>query len=331
MKPWTRTEIIRTCALCVLLWIPVAVVCFLTGRNGVSWPHSNIIEFRLTPVLTASLIGGTLAAAGVAYQSILRNPLAEPFLLGVSSGASLAMYLSAISFGAVSAWLAPMGNIAAAFAGAMIAISISLALSQKRGQLEPASLLIIGVIISTACGSLYLLVYHLNLRNDMTYQTGGPFRFLVGSINTNLSHRDILITAIVSLIGWITLYSYAGPLHAASISVEEARSLGVDINRVRWVILIIASVMTAGVTAISGPIGFVGLICPHLARMIVGVDPRKMLPLATALGAMLLSLADALSRLLAPKTSGPLPVGVITGLLGGPFFLLVFYRSRVRR
>src|SRR5439155_23764762 len=133
-------------------------------------------------------------------------------------------------------------------------------------------------------------------------------------------------------LGWMALLSISGELNAGALSDAEAEALGIRIQRLRWIALIIASLMTASAVAISGPIGFIGLICPHLARLFVGSDQRKLLPIATALGAALLASADAASRRLAAHGLAEtfLPVGVLTSLLGGPFFLLLLLQSRRR-
>src|SRR6185312_9749801 len=144
-------------------------------------------------------------------------------------------------------------------------------------------------------------------------------------IQTNLEWHQKLAAAVVCALGFGVLLALAPQLNVAGLSEAEARSLGVRIHRLRWLALIVASLVTASAVAISGPIGFIGLICPHLARLFVGTDQRKLLPVATALGAMLLCIADAASRRFAGEGFAQtlLPVGVITSLLGGPFFLLL--------
>ena len=141
-----------------------------------------------------------------------------------------------------------------------------------------------------------------------------------------------MAAVIVVGVGWLILVYLSGALNVASLSDSEAQSLGVRIHRLRWGALIVASLMTAAAVALTGPIGFVGLICPHLSRLFVGSDVRRLLPVATGVGAALLVLADAASRYLAGqgKAGTVLPVGVLTGLLGGPFFLMLLWRSRRR-
>ena len=283
-------------------------------------------------VLLASLVGAALSAAGVAYQAILRNPLAEPYLLGVSSGASLAAYLwrfpaVGAAFGAAAAAVTQQ---LFAFAGALAAVAVVFALATRRGRVEPVTLLLVGVIVNAVNGSIYLLINAL--AKDMTAGSGGEVAFLVGVIQPNLELRQVLATAGVVAVGFTVLAYLAGQLNAAVLSEAEAESLGVRIHRLRWVALVVASLMTASAVAVSGPIGFVGLVAPHLARLVVGHDQRKLLPVATALGASLLALADAASRLLAMDAlaGSVLPVGILTGLMGGPFFLLLLWQTRRR-
>ncbi len=329
MKPWTLSRLLVLCAVSAACWLGIAAICLSIGSTGWGWPADAFIRGdRLRNVVVASLVGGALAAAGATYQAVLRNPLADPYLLGVSSGATLVSYLWAVTVASSVAWIAAFTQQSAAFVGALGALSIVLLVAQRRGRLEPVTLLLVGVIVSAICAAIYLLVYHLNMTREVTFGTGGPFRFLVGGINTNLGATQIQIAAAVVAVGWVALLYLSGQLNVAALGEDEAEALGVRIHRLRWAAMGVASIITAAAVAISGPIGFVGLICPHVARLLAGSDQRKVLPLATAVGASLLALADAVSRGLAPRTSGILPVGVLTGMLGGPFFLLLLWRRR---
>ena len=336
MKSWGAAQLATTVFASLLLWALLAAACLLVGSSGVGWPTRDTFHFRLEMVLLASLVGAALSAAGVAYQSILRNPLAEPYLLGVSSGASLAAYLW--RFPAVGAALASaLGTLAAAisqqafaFAGALSAVAVVFALASRRGRVEPVTLLLVGVIVNSINGSIYLLINAL--AKDMTGGSGGEIAFLVGVIQTNLETAQVVAAAAVVGTGWLVLSYLSGQLNAAVLTEPEAEALGVRMHRLRWAALVTASLMTASAVAVSGPIGFVGLVAPHVARLLVGHDQRRLLPVATALGAGLLALADAASRLLAMNSlwRTVLPVGILTGLLGGPFFLFLLWQSRRR-
>ena len=377
-RPYTTRSLLLSVLIAAGVWACVAGGCAFVGSTGITrgWDGPLLGERLWTYVLPASLVGAGLAAAGVAYQAILRNPLSDPYLLGVSSGASLAAYcwrmpaisaalglggialggaasggasLGSTSLGSVSLNSASLGSaslgsmsfgggvIAAAasqqafaFAGALLAVTLVLGLAGARGRIEPVTAILVGVIVNALCGSVFLL---LNTLFRDPPGSGGAMTFLIGDVQTNLTTGQLGFASGVIGLGWIALAAMAGQLGTLRLSAGEAQALGVRVHRVRWMGLIVASLMTAAAVAISGPIGFVGLICPHLARLFTGADPRRALPLATALGAALLALADALGRWLVSFDSVAtlLPVGVITGLLGGPFFLLLLARRGATR
>ncbi len=320
---------VLTLLLCSVVWVAVAMACLCVGStsSGFHWPVSDLqMHFRRENVLLASLIGAALAGAGVVYQAILRNPLADPYLLGVSSGAMLWSFIwRFFPLALVASASAAISQQAFAFGGALLAMAIVFGLSMRRGKLEPITLLLVGVIVNSINGSLFLLLN--TLKHDITGGSGGPMSFLIGGIQTNLTAEQEISAAVGVSICWITLLYLAGQLNTASLGEAEAVSLGIRIHRLRWIALSVASLMTASAVAISGPIGFIGLVCPHLSRMLVGNDQRRLLPTATAMGAVLLAVADAASRSIS-QTS--LPVGVITGLLGGPFYLLLLWNARHR-
>ena len=324
---WSAGRLLLTLALSVAAWALLAAISLTIGSTsvGISWPSWAQFGFRIGPVLLASLVGAGLASAGCVYQAVLRNPLADPYLLGASSGAMLATFLWALPLAGASAWLGSISQQAFAWVGAAAAVAIVLAAAQRRGRLEPVTLLLTGVIVNAINGSIFLLLFSLNLRNDMTGPTGGPFRFLVGDMQPYLTPAQVIAAGVSIGVCWLLLLCVSGELNVAALSEAEAHALGVRIYRLRWAGIILASVITASAVSISGPIGFVGLVCPHLARRFVGPDQRKLLPISTALGAGLLALADAISRSLIPGDllGSHLPVGVLTGLLGGPFFLVL--------
>ena len=330
MKHWSAQRLMALIAVCAATWLVLGAACLLIGSTGNGWPDAMQFRLRFPRVLQASLIGAALAAAGVVYQAILRNPLADPYLLGVSSGASLASYIWRLPV--IGGLLAALGwhqsaisQQLFAFAGAMISIGVVFALATRRGRLEPLTLLLVGVIVNVVNAALFLLINEIV--RDQTQQA----TFIVGGIQTPTTQQAATV-AIAVAISWLILMSLSGSLNVAMLSEGEATSLGVPIHRLRWIALVVASLMTASVVAISGPIGFVGLVCPHLSRLAVGNDQRRLMIVATAAGAALLALADAASRMLAqPRFAGTiLPVGILTALLGGPFFLLLLWQNRRR-
>jgi iron complex transport system permease protein len=317
---------------CLTGWAVVAAVCVGIGSVSVGpfWELSaGQFRARVELVAFASVVGAALAAAGVVYQAILANPLADPYLLGVSSGASLATYLW--RFDAMAAWSAvavAAGQQSFAVAGAVISVAIVFTLSTRRGRLEPVTLLLVGVIVNAINGSVFLLVDAIH--PDRAMASGGAMTFLVGRLQTSLTATQEWTAAGTIAAGWLVVAAAAGALNVAALDESEAAALGLRVHRLRWLMLGTASVMTAAAVAVGGPIGFVGLVCPHLARSMTGTDVRRLLPVATAIGASLLAGADAASRGLSnPASLGTaIPVGVITGLIGGPFFLLLLYQSR---
>ncbi len=330
MTRWSMGRLLGSIALGAALWAAIAAACLCVGSTGIRWPRGLDLLDRLDRVLLASLVGAALAAAGVVYQAILRNPLADPYLLGVSTGASLAAFVWRIpgSVAVLGAAAMAMSQQSSAFIGALISVSIVLALASRRGRLDPIAMLLVGVIVNAVNASVFLLLNEM--MRDLTSATGGNLVFLIGGIQTNLTGQQVQAAAAAIAVGWAVLLYLSGSLTIAGLGQAEAESLGLRIHRLRWVAMIVASLVTAAAVAVSGPIGFVGLICPHIARRMVGADTRRVLPLATALGAALLAAADSLSRLLSAQslTGTVLPVGVLTGLLGGPFFLMLLLQSR---
>lgn len=316
-----------------LIWLILATLALQVGSTGnIGWPEPAARAYRIERVAIASLVGAGLASAGVACQAVLRNPLADPYLLGISSGASLFAYLWQLPFMttllAASTGFAAVGEHAFAFIGAVATALVVFLLATRRGRLEPLTLLLVGVIVNALNSSIFLL---LNTLFREPASTAGPLSFLVGAIQASTTRGQEIIAAVCIGVGWATLLLFAGQLNATALSDSEAQSLGVRIHRLRWIALLAATLITASAVALSGPIGFVGLICPHLARLVVGHNQRRLLPFATAFGAGLLCLADAAARGLSQsRLESVLPVGVLTGLLGGPFFLMLLWQRRRR-
>lgn len=329
MKRWDVRQLAMTVLLSLVLWAIVASACLMVGSTGsIGLPTTQQLAVRVEVVLLASLVGAALGSAGVVYQAILQNPLADPYLLGVSTGAALASYLW--RFSAFTAGALALSQQGFAFVGAIVAVAVVFMLAADRGRLEPLTLLLVGVIVNAVNASVYLLLN--SIFRDLP-GSGGPLTFLIGGLQTNLERSQQFTAAACVGVGWLILMALSGQLNVAILSEGEAISLGTRIQRLRWIGLMIASLVTASAVAISGPIGFVGLVCPHLSRLIVGQDHRRLLPVATAFGAGLLALADAASRKLAGSggVNTQLPVGVLTSLLGGPFFLLLLWQRRRSR
>lgn len=278
---------------------------------------------RLPRVLAAALAGAGLAAAGAAFQALLRNPLAEPYTVGVASGASLGAVV-AIRLG-VTTLVGASGATVGAFLGALGAILVVWRLARVGSALPPATLLIAGVTLAVICSSAIML-----LQSTASFTEAYRIvRWMLGGLDW-IRYPDVVRCAIVVGAGLGVLVVLARDLNALAAGAESAASVGVDADRVTLIGYVAACLVVGAIIAVAGPIGFVGLVVPHAVRAIVGPDHRALLPASIFAGAAFVVACDTIARLvLAPAQ---LPVGVVTALLGGPFFLwlLVHEKSRAR-
>jgi iron complex transport system permease protein len=273
---------------------------------------------RLPRAVAAALVGGCLAAAGVVFQGLLRNPLATPYTLGVSAGASLGAMV-AITFGAAM----PVAGVASAsLTGAALAVGVVYALaSARRSGFSTTVLLLAGVTLNAFFSALILFVQYLSNFSDI-YRA---MRWLMGDLDV-ASYSPILAALPFIAVAFVAFAWLAKPLNLLSLGVDAAESRGVDVERAQRLAFFSASIATGAAVSIGGPIGFIGIIVPHLVRLLVGADHRVVLPASTFLGAAFLVICDIIARTaIAPME---LPVGVITALLGGPFFLWLLMRKR---
>lgn len=273
---------------------------------------------RLPRALAAALVGGTLAAAGVVFQGLLRNPLATPYTLGVSAGASLGAML-AITFASAM----PVGGVApASLAGALLAVAVVYALARARHQgLSTTVLLLAGVTLNAFFSALILFVQYLSDFAD----TFRALRWLMGNVDV-AGFGPILAALPLVGVSFGAFAWLARPLNLLTLGTDAAGTRGVNVERAHRVAFLSASLATGAAVSVGGPIGFVGIIVPHLVRLLVGADHRLVLPASTFFGAAFLVLCDTAARtVLSPLE---LPVGVITALIGGPFFLWLLLRHR---
>lgn len=311
------------------IWLVVGVLCLMVGSMSVGWPGGELLRGRAETVLHASMVGAALAAAGVAYQAVLRNTLADPYLLGIASGATLGSLVWRMPAFALVPVIGALGSQASALVGACVAAGMVFTVAGRRGRLDPVTLLLTGVIVSSLCGAVLLLLVTV-FPELLAGEGGGAGFVLVGGLQTSLSPTHKAMAGGVIVAGVVGLVLLSSALGVGALSDVEAESMGVRVNRLRWMVMIVASVVVSASVAVSGPIGFVGLIGPHMARALVGPDPRRHLPVAVAMGAALLAGADGVCRWLSQQglLGTLLPVGVITALLGGPFFLVLMLRGR---
>jgi iron complex transport system permease protein len=275
---------------------------------------------RLPRTLAGALVGAMLASAGVVFQGLLRNPLATPFTLGVSAGAALGAMM-AITFGWTFAWAGIPAAPAASFAGSLLAVGIVylLARAKHRG-LSTNVLLLAGVTMNAFFSALILFVQYFA---DFA-ETYRILRWLMGDLDVS-SYQPLLTALPLALISLAVFAWLARPLNLLSLGPESAETHGLDVTRAQRVAFISASLATGAAVSVGGPVGFVGIIIPHLVRLMVGSDHRIVLPASAMFGAAFLIACDVLARtVMAPVE---LPVGVITALIGGPFFLWLLVRK----
>lgn len=283
----------------------------MSGHNN-DVTYSLVMELRLPRAVSAFTTGGMLALAGALMQVLLRNPLADPYILGVSGGASV---------GALGAMLLGLGGLwlnGAAFCGALLSMILVFSLAHGKGSWTPTRLILTGVVVAAGWGAL--ITFILSISPDTNLR--GMLFWLIG----DLSHTDSSYMGIIILvIGLALTLPLSRHLNVLTRGELKAGALGVSVATLRIQIYFIASLLTATAVTIVGNIGFVGLVVPHLVRLVVGNDQRILIPAAVLLGASLLVIADTVARTMMAPTQ--LPIGVITALIGVPVFLYLLQRS----
>jgi iron complex transport system permease protein len=307
-------------ALCIGLYIGYQKLDLTVLRHD-SVARNVFFRLRLPRVIMAALVGASLASVGAALQSLFRNPLADPFTLGVSGGAALGASLVIVLGIGVSLVGVPIIFVAA-FAGSVLAVFVVYRLAHTGGVVLPGALLLSGVVINLCASAGVLLLQYLA---DST-RSLQILRWLMGSLD--VVGFDLIWKVLIFLIpGWLLLMAYARDLHLLAIGEESAASLGVNVRRTERMIYVASSLIVGVTVSVGGTIAFVGLIVPHVARLLFGQDVRVLLPTSFLLGAAFLVLADTLARVVVSPNE--LPVGVVTALAGGPVFLWLL-RSRRR-
>ena len=272
-------------------------------------------DMRLPRVVLALVTGAALSLAGVAFQTLLRNPLADPFIIGVSSGASLAASL-ALAFG-TSALVPPAG-----FIGGLVTVYVVYRLALEGGEVSVRTMLLAGVVVSSflsSCTTLLLIIMGRDMHKVVFW--------LMGSLEPTATTVGLIpLVTLATVFGGLVLMAMARDLNLLLLGEDHARHLGCDVSRTKTVCFVCASLLAGVVVSVTGLIGFVGLVVPHMVRLIAGPDNRVLLPHSAALGGIFLVLADLVARTaISPEQ---IPVGTITGFVGGPFFLYLLVRSR---
>ncbi len=289
---------------------------FGTGYDITPSAETVVLQVRGPRILAALLVGAALAAAGTAYQGMFRNPLVSPDILGVSAGAALGAVLGI--FFSQSALVIQLG----AFAGGLAAVGLVYAVGSNVRRHDPIlSLILAGIVLGTLLGALIALLKYLA---DPYNQLPAITYWLLGSLAA-VAPSDLALAAPFALAGLVPLYLLRWRMNLLSLADDEARALGVPVARLRIAVVCAATLMTAAAVAISGIIGWVGLLIPHAARMLIGPEFSRLLPLSMVLGAAFLLAVDTLARTAAPIE---IPPGVLTALIGTPFFLWLFATAR---
>lgn len=316
-------------AMAVLSLIAMAVIIFSVGAGAVYIPPQRVFQIltgsitegtefiivmnlRLPRVLLAAFIGGGLAAAGTAFQGMFRNPLADPFVVGASGGAALGATL-AIAFGLSINVNGFSAVPITAFFGSIAAVSLVYLIAESGSNTSTVSLLLAGTALSTILSSAVSLIM---LLSDRTLHE--TYTWLLGGLSGR-SWRELKSTAPFIMTGSVGLWILSRPLDALASGEKTAISLGLPVKKTRALIVLMASLTTAAAVAAGGIIGFVGLVAPHIARLFFGSSHRRLIPASMLTGAILLILADIISRIIVAPME--LPAGIITSIIGGIFFL----------
>ena len=342
----TRSRWCAVMGALLLLSVILAMLCLQLGTQYIGMGHiltlvwsavvgtSNepdalrttgviLLQVRLPRVLLGFLVGSCLAAVGVSLQALLRNPLADPYVLGVSSGAALGVAI-AVLFGIGTTALALSLLPVCGFAGSLVALLVIYRMAASYERLPIHSVLLAGVILNAIFSALIMFITSIMEPN----RSFGMMAWLMGSL-TAPAYPVLIALSVYLLVGLVLLGKHVRVLDILALGEEPARSLGINTERTKRVIFLLSALMTGAVVSFSGMIGFIGMIIPHAVRLVVGADHRLLLPASTLVGGMFLMVADTMARTLFVPSE--VPVGVITALAGGPFFvyLLVWRKDRL--
>ena len=307
-------------------WQALSIVAQFLREGGASIESADpstviLLYLRLPRVLLAFLVGGCLAAVGTALQALLRNPLADPYILGISSGAAFGAAL-AVLLGLEASMVTFSTLPLCAFGGGLFALAIVYRIASSSGVLPVQTLLLAGVILNAIFAALIMFATSMMSPTRSFAMTN----WLMGTLTAPTYPVLTILLVYVVVGGWV-LFRQARALNLLTLGEDSAKSLGIDVEALKRIIFIVSALLTGAVVSVSGLIGFVGMMVPHAVRMFVGPDHRLLLPASVLIGGAFLTAADAAARTLLAPTE--MPVGVITALVGGPCFLY-FLVSRKR-
>lgn len=310
---WGLLPLVSACLALALGMPELSLAEAFSDSN--SWQYTALVKLQLPRVCLGLAVGATLALGGVMLQGLLRNPLCEPYLLGVSGGAASGVALTTLLSGILGVTLpiiAPLGG----FLGAAFALLLVVGLSGRRA--EPLKMVLIGVVVNALAGALVMV---LNALGDAASVQRTLIR-LMGSLSPDLTRPYLLwIVVVLCVVALVWGLKQGRALDVMTLGEEGAQSVGLDVSKTRRTLLLGLSIPIGAIVALSGMIGFVGLIAPHAARSFVGAKHRPLMWVSACLGASGLVLADATTSALSPLLGTELPVGVLTALIGGPLFL----------
>jgi iron complex transport system permease protein len=289
----------------------------MLGRNAQMASEYRLIIFdlRLPRILLGIMVGAALSVSGAAFQALLRNPLADPYVLGVSSGGALGAIL-ALVFAARISLITPL----AAFVGATATIAIVYFLGRREGQLDSTTLLLAGIITASFLSAVIIFLMTTLAGRDLR----GMVFWLMGDLSTPLEVSLRWVLGVGLIVGIGAIYTTSADLNLITMGEREAMHLGVDVTRVKLVVYVSASLLTGLAVSVSGAIGYVGLLVPHAMRLLFGSDYRVLIPTSAIGGAIAVVLADTLARRVLAPTE--LPVGAMTAMVGAPFFIYLLRR-----
>jgi iron complex transport system permease protein len=336
MRPLTLRRMLLTCVpLCVVL---VAVVLLALRLGAVPFPLDDLaqnlwwlvsgqpgrissdfrlimVDIRLPRILLGILVGAALSVAGAGFQALLRNPLADPYVLGVSSGSALGVILALLALPTI-----PLMTPVGAFLGAAVTITAVYFMGQREGQLDSSTLLLAGIISASFLSAIIMFLITTLGNRDLR----GIGFWLMGDLSTALPPSLLWTLLVGFFVATGAIFTTASDLNLLLTGEREAMHLGVEVTRVKLVVYISASLLTALAVSVSGAIGYVGLLVPHVMRMLFGSDYRLLIPTSAIGGAIAVVLADTLARTIVAPTE--LPVGAMTAVVGAPMFIYLLRR-----
>ncbi len=318
-----KKETVLTVVILLLILLLTMFLSLFLGSVFISptdlWQSNILWQIRLPRVILAAFIGLLLSISGVILQGVLRNPLADPYILGISAGAGVGAAVS-IALGAQFVVFGMSSVPASAFIFSLISVFVVYKLSQVAGKASPETLILAGVALSSFCAALLSLLIIVSGNLQTIYF------WLLGSLAA-ANWGNVLTVIPYAVVGVAAAYFFSKELNALLLGEEMAMTLGVNVEYVKLLLIVFASLMTAAAVSVSGLIGFVGLIIPHWIRLLIGPNHRLLIPVSALSGMILMVAADALARtIMAPIE---IPIGVIMALVGAPFFLYLLRRRRV--